>query len=69
MLPDGVNNDEIVHHDDDPGEAAQDEYECDHDEDQGQSLFTRTDRLFIYHSCSTLYTDLDLIILFLSFLP
>ena len=34
MLPDGVNNNEIIHHDDDPGQAAQDEYECDHDEDQ-----------------------------------
>ena len=47
VLPDGVNNDKVVHHDNDPGEAAQDEYECDHDEDQGQSLFTRTDGLFI----------------------
>ena len=42
-LPDGVNDDHIVHHDDDPGQAAQDESECDHDENQGQSLFTRTD--------------------------
>ena len=33
-LPDGVNDDHIVHHDDDPGQAAQDEYECDHDENQ-----------------------------------
>ena len=47
VLPDGVDNDKIVHHDDDPGEAAQDEYQCDHDEDQGQSLLTGTDRLFI----------------------
>ena len=42
VLPDGVNDDQIVHHDDDPGQAAQDEYESDHDEDQGQSLLTRT---------------------------
>ena len=43
MLPDGVNNDEIIHHDDDPGQAAQDEYESDHDQNQGQSLFPCTD--------------------------
>ena len=47
VLPDGVNDDKVVHHDNDPGEAAQDEYEGDHDEDQGQPLFTRTDQLFI----------------------
>ena len=47
-VPDGVNDDQVVHHDDDPGQAAEDEYESDHDEDQGQSLLTRT---IIHHSC------------------
>ena len=41
-LLDCVNDDDIVHHDDDPGTAADDEDDCDHDQDNGQTLFTFT---------------------------
>ena len=43
VLPDGVNDDQIVHHDDDPGQAAEDEDHGDHDEHQGESLLAFTE--------------------------
>ena len=40
---DRVDDDDIIHHDDDPGQTAEDEDDGDHDEDQGQSLLTFTE--------------------------
>ena len=37
---DGVKDDDIIHHDDDPGQATDDEDHCNHDQDQGQPLLT-----------------------------
>ena len=41
--PDGVDDDDVIHHDDDPGQAAEDEDDGDHDEDQGQPLLAFTE--------------------------
>ena len=42
---DGVKDDDIIHHDDDPGETADDEDHCNHDQDQRQSLLTLATKL------------------------
>ena len=41
--PDGVDDDDVIHHDNDPGQAAEDEDDGDHDEDQGQPLLALTE--------------------------
>ena len=41
--PDGVYDEDIIHHDDDPGQAAEDEDHGDHDQNQGQPLLAFTE--------------------------
>ena len=42
---DGFKDDDIIHHDDDPGQATDDEDYCNHYEDQRQSLLTLATKL------------------------
>ena len=41
--PDRVYDDDIIHHDDDPGQAAEDEDHSDHDQHQRESLLAFTE--------------------------
>ena len=43
LAPDRVYDEDIIHHDDDPGQAAEDEDHGDHDEHQGESLLAFTE--------------------------
>ena len=42
LLPGSVQYDDIIHHDDNPGETTDNEYDGNHDENNGQPLLTCT---------------------------
>ena len=41
-LPDSVNNNDVIHHDDYPGEATDNEYDGNHNKNNGQALLAFT---------------------------